>query len=390
MRIRTISRFLLVFFLYPAAFLSADGVLEINQTCALNGGCFSGDTDGFPVTINGNAGVSYRLTGSLNLSAHPTDSAISVSESFITIDLNGFEIAGATGCIIEPTIGAELICTPSNGGAHGIELIGSLQSVVVKNGTIRGMPDDGVSGEDAEFTGIEDLTFSENAGWGATLGDRSQVQNSRARWNGGGGFSVKDDSNISHSQAHGNDGDGFETGERAVVSFSNGEAGFSPFRAFDLGPGSKYRGNASRGGSRCGGGICTERRRFYLTQTTHDGNEALGACESGFHMASIMEIRESGHWRYDSFLGVDTPDAGSGLPLSDLSGWVRSGGGSANFENCSNWTSDSDMHKGAIFTALGFSALDGDLQHYPWLLNGGLTSDIFCDDPLRVWCAEND
>ena len=41
---------------------AVDGVLEINQTCAVNTGCFSGDAAGFPVTIDGSAGLSYVLT----------------------------------------------------------------------------------------------------------------------------------------------------------------------------------------------------------------------------------------------------------------------------------------------------------------------------------------
>ncbi len=32
---------------------AVDGVLEINQACAVNAGCFAGDTAGFPVTITG-------------------------------------------------------------------------------------------------------------------------------------------------------------------------------------------------------------------------------------------------------------------------------------------------------------------------------------------------
>ena len=45
--------------------LAVDGVLEINHTCAVQTGCFSGDTAGYPVTIDGTAGRSYRLTGDL-------------------------------------------------------------------------------------------------------------------------------------------------------------------------------------------------------------------------------------------------------------------------------------------------------------------------------------
>lgn len=53
---------LIVTFATPA--FAVDGVLEINQTCAVQTGCFSGDTPGFPVTIN--ATGSYRLTSNLN------------------------------------------------------------------------------------------------------------------------------------------------------------------------------------------------------------------------------------------------------------------------------------------------------------------------------------
>lgn len=31
---------------------ASDGVLEINQTCAIQTGCFAGDTAGLPVTIS--------------------------------------------------------------------------------------------------------------------------------------------------------------------------------------------------------------------------------------------------------------------------------------------------------------------------------------------------
>ena len=43
--------------------LAVDGVVEINQTCAVQTGCFSGDTAGYPVTITQPG--SYRLTSNL-------------------------------------------------------------------------------------------------------------------------------------------------------------------------------------------------------------------------------------------------------------------------------------------------------------------------------------
>ena len=35
----------------PMAASASDGVLEINQTCATQTGCFPGDSAGFPVTL---------------------------------------------------------------------------------------------------------------------------------------------------------------------------------------------------------------------------------------------------------------------------------------------------------------------------------------------------
>ncbi len=76
--------------------LATDGVAEINQTCAVQTGCFSGDTAGYPVTIDGTAGRSYRLTGDLIVPDENTD-GIKVSTPSVTIDLNGFEIV-RSGC----------------------------------------------------------------------------------------------------------------------------------------------------------------------------------------------------------------------------------------------------------------------------------------------------
>jgi hypothetical protein len=71
---------------------AVDGVLEINQACAVNTGCFSGDTADFPVTIS--ALGSYRLTS--NLIVPDTKSAITAGVGDVTIDLNGFMIEAQT------------------------------------------------------------------------------------------------------------------------------------------------------------------------------------------------------------------------------------------------------------------------------------------------------
>jgi hypothetical protein len=76
---------------------ATDGVIEISQARALAGNVTPGDTPGFPVTISQSG--SYRLTS--NLFASSAADAIGVGTSFVTIDLNGFEIKGANGpCVI--------------------------------------------------------------------------------------------------------------------------------------------------------------------------------------------------------------------------------------------------------------------------------------------------
>jgi len=87
-----------VVFLGSAAPLPAsDGQLEINRACAVNTGCFTGDSAGYQVTITQPG--SYRLTGDLDLSALSPDlQAVEVGAPAVTLDLGGFQIIGPTTC----------------------------------------------------------------------------------------------------------------------------------------------------------------------------------------------------------------------------------------------------------------------------------------------------
>ena len=60
MRIQLLTLLVLV---WALPVLAVDGVLEINQTCAVPTGCFAGDATGFPVQIN--ASGSNRPTSNL-------------------------------------------------------------------------------------------------------------------------------------------------------------------------------------------------------------------------------------------------------------------------------------------------------------------------------------
>ena len=95
--------------------LAVDGVLEINQACAVSAGCFVGDSGGFPVTISSPG--SYRLTSNL-ITRAPGD-GIDVTTEQVEIDLNGFTIGcdgGAAGGTCEPGTGPWTSSRLSGGG----------------------------------------------------------------------------------------------------------------------------------------------------------------------------------------------------------------------------------------------------------------------------------
>ena len=114
------------------AALAVDGVLEINQTCAVNTGCFAGDAAGFPVTITQPG--SYRLTGNLDLTAVPGTNAI-VLQATVTLDLGGFAIVGPVTCT---GVGATLSCGPA-GAQTGVLLDPGSRGSIVRNGIVRGL-----------------------------------------------------------------------------------------------------------------------------------------------------------------------------------------------------------------------------------------------------------
>jgi hypothetical protein len=183
--------------------LASDGVLEINQTCAVETGCFAGDAPGFPVTIF--AAGSYRLTSNLTMPDSDTG-GIELYSSDVSIDLNGFEIAGVVTCSGTPTT-----CTPGFNDASGSGIQGGVigsdpDRVAVRNGLIRGM-----------------------GGAGIVLGSNSRVSNVVARSNGRTGISVRESSIVESSIAERNGFDGISAFSSSVsdsVARLNAQEGF--------------------------------------------------------------------------------------------------------------------------------------------------------------------
>ena len=185
---RSIGSFLLVIFFACEAW-AVDGVLEISQACAENTGCFSGDAASFPVTIDGTAGRSYRLTSDLVIPDEGTD-GIEVSAPSVQIDMNGFQIV-RLGCVGQ----IDSCFSPGSGVGIGVT-DPSVFGVVVRNGSVIGMGSDGVS-----------------------LGDQGEAHAVSARWNGGAGIRVTDSGMITRSSSYQNSF-GLRAGDASIVSES--------------------------------------------------------------------------------------------------------------------------------------------------------------------------
>lgn len=90
------SVLIIVMLFVTTTILSTDGVVEMNHICATQLGCFSGDSIGYPVSIDGISGKNYRLTSDLLIPDENTN-GIDVNTFNISIDLNGLSIV-RSGC----------------------------------------------------------------------------------------------------------------------------------------------------------------------------------------------------------------------------------------------------------------------------------------------------
>ncbi len=209
--------------LFSSSSFASDGVIELNQTCAINGECVRGDDPGFPITITGGDGSSYLLTSDLiigdpNLSGIVIDS----SAAGISLDLNGFTIRGVTSCT---GTAQDLTCSPTGVG-RGIQ--SSAVWTKIRNGHVVGMGSSGVFVIAGSL--IEGVTASENGGWGIFTGFRSVISRSTSHRNGSHGFHVGVGSAVSDSSSSINGGDGYSLSTNAQayrnVARANGGSGF--------------------------------------------------------------------------------------------------------------------------------------------------------------------
>lgn len=198
---------LLLLFSAPAV-LAADGVLEINQTCAVETGCFAGDTPGFPVTIG--APGSYKLTSSLVI---PTTQlgGVEINSSRTTLDLGGFEVRGPNDCIGTPP-SASVTCTATTGGTG---ILSTATVVEVRNGIVVGMGDYGIWL--GVMSVISDVRVLDNGTTGIRVDSGSSVTRASVLQNGRFGINVGSGSTVMDSQVYRNGSGGIASGDGSVV-----------------------------------------------------------------------------------------------------------------------------------------------------------------------------
>lgn len=166
-----------------------------------------------PFTIS--APGSYYLTR--DLTGVSGASGITITASFVSIDLNGFSLIGAGGSL-----------DGINASTAGTK------QIAIRNGVIRGWGRGGISATPVVEATVEDLRVQGNGNTGVSLGSRGVVSRTIATGNAGQGFSLGSSSTVVECTAEGHTvNSGFVVGPDSTVSASvaanNGVYGFQLF-----------------------------------------------------------------------------------------------------------------------------------------------------------------
>jgi parallel beta-helix repeat protein len=149
---------------FTEAASATPGGKEINQACA-SVGCFTGDSAGFPVTI-AEPGAYYL---SSNLDVAGGTGIVIDTDANVTLNLNGFSIAGPTRCT--PPVNDSSDCAPVNSGSRGVDASGG--SAVIRDGHILGFATGVVCDQRCSLTG---LSVHDNASDGVIMPISSRAQ----------------------------------------------------------------------------------------------------------------------------------------------------------------------------------------------------------------------
>ncbi|MBL8761889.1 MAG: right-handed parallel beta-helix repeat-containing protein, partial [Phycisphaerae bacterium] len=186
---------------------------EVEPRIAINATNTPGDADSlYRITQPGAYYLTRSVAGIIN------KSGIEVAASGVSIDLNGFELVGATGTITTYGIFAS---------------VSGLQGVEVRNGTVRDWGGIGVNlstnvVSSGRVTGVRAL---DNVGIGMSVHSRFIIDDCTASGNGDGGFSAINECVFTGCVAANNDGLGFNAVNGPAFShctaYGNGAGGFA-------------------------------------------------------------------------------------------------------------------------------------------------------------------
>lgn len=201
---------------------------EIDQDCAVNTGCFAGDSPGFPVTIT--APGTYRMAGNLTLSA--SGNALEVAADHVSIDLAGFTLDGG------------------GAGTNGIYAL-DRSNVEIRNGAITSFASSGILADGSDTHGFRliDMRVGSNSSYGIFLfGDGHYVSRCAVSNNGGPGLFVSKGGTITHNVANGNGGRGITATNASIVDNTASFNGTDGIRGTD----SNIIGNTTNNNERIG------------------------------------------------------------------------------------------------------------------------------------------
>jgi len=141
-------------------------------------------------------------------------------------------------------------------------------------------------------------------------------------------------------------------------------------------------------------GVQVKSKMYYLTRDQVNGDQAIAACSTGFHMASISEIQDPSNLQhanrittvYDSL--VDDPGSG---PPSNHMGWIRSGvyPPSGFVYDCDDFPNEHNVQLGTTVALHSFSVNAGPGQptsHPTMWWHAALHP---CNQPEPAWCVED-
>lgn len=184
----------------------------------------------YAITASG----SYQLTA--NMLAPAATSAIVISASNVTLDLNGFVVSQGTltsPCSPDTTTGYGSTCVATAAPAL---IVATGRNITIKNGTVYNGPGGGISlsvgiPSEAMYGTFEDLRVVGNRGLGiAAQGDGNRFTRVDASYNAGHGILTGTDAHLESVSASWNDGYGVSASayniSSKVVARANGQTGF--------------------------------------------------------------------------------------------------------------------------------------------------------------------